>query len=121
MKTYAKALLVDPFEATVTPHTIELNNNDEIYKLGHYECFDIVHLPNDDMVFVDDEGLFEGRQEISPGVKRGFIIYDSQTLKPLTPHLVGRGVVLGFNPQNGKTTSAHSERIYVKFFSGYVE
>ncbi len=78
-----RAILIDPFEETVTE--VEYSGNyKDIYKLLETEGrpFTVVYLPEDSCLYLDDEGLFQPAQ-------RFFRI-------PSCPSpLAGRGLILG--------------------------
>jgi hypothetical protein len=83
-----KAILIDPFNKTVTE--VEHNGNyKHIYELLSHEthpvdCFTAVGIDNGDTIFVDDEGLFKEPTEFFV-----YLGYDQP--------LAGKGLVLGCN------------------------
>lgn len=103
-----RAILIDPFTRTVTKHEIE-DGIDAIYKLGQYECFECVELPNGDMMFVDDEGYYKGHQEAEDGWKRGFVVADKGYVGGISPELVGRAIILGTNRRTGNSMDCKTE------------
>lgn len=85
-----KAILIDPFEKTVTE--VDHNGNyRQIYTLlSHPEhrvdCFTVVQIENDDAIFVDDEGLLKDPKHFF--VWRGY-----------PQPLAGKGLILGTNDE----------------------
>jgi len=106
-----RAILIDPFTMNITEHEID-SGIDAIYKLGQYESFDVIELPNGDTIYVDDEGLFKGRQQDATGMKRGFVVLkheDDFNHSVLTPPLIGRGVILGVNKNTGNSINVKTK------------
>lgn len=89
-----KAFLIDPTTQTISE--VEVNEEDqlnEIYRLTHCTCFCIWSLPNDDAIYVDDEGLLNGT------VLDGAFMVTG----PGQNWLVGRGLVLGHDRKTGNS------------------
>lgn len=78
-----RAIVIDPFDQTVTEVVIEGNNLQEIYKILGVSCIDAVRLPNGDAIYVDDEGLLKGTT--------GFF----HLLGMIPNPLAGRGLLVG--------------------------
>lgn len=54
-----RAILIDPYDQTVTEIVVDGNNLQEIYKTLQVTCIDAVRLENGDVIYVDDEGLLK--------------------------------------------------------------
>ena len=86
-----KAILIDPFEKTITE--VDYNGDfRQIYKLIDCGTFDVVRV-NDigDGIFVDDEGLINGKQQEFFGW-RGY-----------EQPLAGKGLLLGCTLSDGES------------------
>jgi hypothetical protein len=97
-----KAVLIDPLAETVTD--VEYNGDyKQIYKHIQAELFTVVRLKDDDDVFVDDEGLLHLTKD-----SRFFVLPD------YPQPLVGRGLVLGNDPESGESTDCHHDAAYYR-------
>jgi len=77
-----KAIVIDPFNQTITEHETPGQLHD-IYELGDYDCLCTVRLnQEDDIVYLDDNGLFQNNQAF-------------WKFKDYPQPLAGKGVVLG--------------------------
>lgn len=87
-----KAILIDPFEKTVTEIEHDADNYRAIYsKLSHetmpVSCFTVVRINDqDDTIFIDDEGLLKPCSH--------FFVYEGYP-QPLA----GKGLILGTNEE----------------------
>lgn len=91
-----KAILIDPFDCTVS--RVEYDGNyRSIYKLIGCECFTCIEIDGGrDVLYVDDEGLFNDAQ--------AFWSIDGY-LNPLA----GRGLILGNDAATGDSCAASIE------------
>jgi hypothetical protein len=81
-----KALFIDPTSRKITE--VEINDFTDIQNLvdGYFDC---VTLPNNECLYVNDEGLIDGTDF-------GFYLAG----RPFA----GKGVILGFDPSTGDST-----------------
>jgi hypothetical protein len=88
-----KAILIDPHSETISEVVYD-GNWQTIGPWIDADLFDVVQIGNDDVVYVDDEGLFRDSRKFF--WMKGW------------PHpLCGKGLVLG-DSQYGETEDAHS-------------
>ena len=102
-----KAILIDPRSQTISEVVYDGNWKSIGPWIDAY-TFDVVQIGNDDIIYVDDEGLFKA--------ERGFF------WMPGWPHpLAGKGLVLG-DSQYGEPEDVHTDielfRNSVKFMDG---
>ncbi len=98
------AILINPFDLSITTHSVEADNIEDIYRLGGFKCFNMVGLSNGDQIYVDDEGWLDDNQTDADGKKRGFVIIDKHYGRIVHgPQLVGRGVILGLDHHSGES------------------
>jgi len=84
-----KGYLINPFDQTIKPVTLEKENTlQQIYTLCGCQLIDAVYSIDDHTVFVDDEGLFVENQ-------RYFKLHDQP--------LAGKALVLGVNEEGDST------------------
>lgn len=81
-----RAIVIDPFDQSVTEVVISGNNLKEIYTILDVTCIDAARLENGDVIYVDDEGLLKSPSHFFhlPGI----------TNEPLA----GRGLLVGSTP-----------------------
>lgn len=90
------AVLIDPATRSITE--VEYDGDyKSIYKLIGASCFDVVRIDRDDTIFVDDEGLLNGK-----GMRTGFFVYGNYP-QPLA----GKGLVLGTD-EEGESVSTQN-------------
>ena len=94
-----RAILIDPFAKKVSEVQVE-KGLQPIYDQIKAHCFDVVGLPRDDAMYVDDEGLFRKGQEF-------FAI--GQYRSPLG----GRALILGTNDE-GESVDAKCSLDWVR-------
>lgn len=88
-----RAILIDPINETI--EEVEYNGDyKQIYKHIDASTFGVVDIPNDDTIFIDDEGLLKDNNHF-------FIHKDAYT------PIGGKGLVLGIDDR-GESVSAHS-------------
>lgn len=99
-----RAFLIDPEAKTVNEVLFD-GDYHQIYTLIGAECFDVCRLPDNDGIFVDDEGLVNGKPQ-------SFFMH-IDAMQPLA----GKGLVLGCDEQGNtvepKTTLDHLRRSVV--------
>lgn len=84
--------LINPEEKTI--EVVEVSDDlDAIHKLIEAPLFDVVRLDHDDVIYVDDEGLYN---------KRSYFALDGH----VTP-LAGNGLVLGTDSEGYSTDPIH--------------
>lgn len=83
-----KAILIDPFTQTVKRVEFE-GDYTAIYEWIRAPCFSVVKLHREAALYVDDEGLFRGKDQ------RYFEVLDSGE------KIGGRGLVLGVDKEGG--------------------
>lgn len=91
-----RAILIDPYDHTVTEIIIEGNNLQEIYKILDVQVIDAARIALDDVVYVDDEGLLKG--------PTNFFAITGETPNPIA----GRGLLVGTTPSGHDTDPRHS-------------
>ena len=90
-----KAYLIDPKNNSVDE--VEYNGDyKQIYTFIEASCFGIVDIPNDNSIFVDDEGLFKDTQYC-------YIHKDVPT------PLCGKSLVLGIDHKTGDSADVNGE------------
>jgi len=95
-----KALLINPIDKTI--EEVEYNGDyKQIYKYIDASMFGVVDIPNDDTIYIDDEGLFKDKQH--------FFIH-----KDVPTPLGGKALVLGADHDSGDSTSVHATRKELK-------
>jgi len=87
------ALLINPIDETITEVTFS-GDYKQIQKAIDANCFGVVSIPNDDDIYIDDEGLLKGNNY--------FFMH-----KDVPTPLCGKGLVLGANHDTGDSTSVH--------------
>jgi hypothetical protein len=91
------AVLIDPTNRSIM--YVEYDGNyQSIYKLIDAQCFDVVRIDKGDTIFVDDEGLINGK-----GMRAGFFVYGNYP-QPLA----GKGLVLGVDDEGDSVSCANS-------------
>ena len=95
-----KALLINPIEKTI--EEVEYNGDyKQIYTYIKASTFGVVDIPNDDTIYIDDEGLLKENNH--------FFIHDDVP----TP-LGGMALVLGADHDTGDSVSVHATRKELK-------
>jgi hypothetical protein len=95
-----KALLINPIDKTI--EEVEYDGDyKQIYKYIDASPFGVVDIPNDDTIYIDDEGLFKDKQH--------FFIH-----KDVPTPLGGMALVLGADHDTGDSTSVHATRKELK-------
>lgn len=87
-----KAFLIDPFEMKVTE--VEHNGDfHQIYEFIDARTFDVVRIPYNDSIYIDDDGLYKSNQR--------FFIH-----KDYGYPLAGKALVLGTDGHTGDSTDS---------------
>jgi hypothetical protein len=87
-----QGILINPEEHTV--EVVELEDDiDSIHKLIEAPLFDCVRLEHDDVIYIDDEGLYNK--------------HDFFAIEGFPNPLAGRGLVLGTDSEGGSTDPIH--------------
>lgn len=94
-----RGILIDPFAKTITETTVE-KGLQPIYDAIKADCFDVVGLPREDALYVDDEGLF----------KRG---QDFFAIGGYRSPIAGRALILGTNDE-GESVDAKCSLDWVR-------
>jgi hypothetical protein len=95
-----KALLINPIDKTI--EEVEYDGDyKQIYKYIDASPFGVVDIPNDDTIYIDDEGLYKDNQH--------FFIH-----KDVPTPLGGKALVLGADHDTGDSTSVHATRKELK-------
>lgn len=92
-----KAILINVKEKTITEVEIAEEGIADIYKHLGCGCFDVVGIGEDSSCYIDDEGLVKDAYIDKDGTKHnmhGFSINKGVIL-------IGNGLVLGCNPEDG--------------------
>jgi hypothetical protein len=95
-----KAILINPIDETIT----EVNYNGDykqIYQFIDASMFGVVDIPNDDSIYIDDEGLFKDNQYFF-------------THNAIPTLLGGKGLVLGIDHKTGNSTDANSTILEIR-------
>ena len=95
-----KAILINPIDETIT----EVNYNGDykqIYQFIDASMFGVVDIPNDDSIYIDDEGLFKDNQYFF-------------THNAIPTLLGGKGLVLGIDHKTGDSADANSTILEIR-------
>jgi hypothetical protein len=89
-----KAFLINPIDEII--EEVEFHGDyKQIYKYIDASPFGVVDIPNDDTIYIDDEGLYKDNQH--------FFIH-----KDVPTPLGGKALVLGADHDSGNSVSVHT-------------
>lgn len=102
-----RGYLIDPEKKTIEP-VIHNGDYKQIYKFIGADCFDVVRIDDENMIFVDDEGLLNGT--------RYFFM-----LKGYPQPFAGKGLLMGSNDEGDTVSSSMRLEDVQKLVVGYRE